>query len=78
MITFRRNLNVEHWEEYVAYDYYDWVVGMGGLLSIASTLFFNGAYYMALILGAKGTMGILPEMKLVFENYEKVNLLKEQ
>ena len=69
---------VEHWVEYIDYDYYDWLSGMGGVLSISAIVFFWGAYYMAVIFGDKNEMGILPEMSFVFSNFENVQLLKDQ
>jgi hypothetical protein len=51
---------------------------MGGILSISSTVFFWGAYYLAVGFGDKNAMGILPAMSFVFDNFETVHLLKEQ
>jgi len=78
MLSFRGNLVTEYWEEYVAYDYYDWCGFMGGMLSISLILFFKGAYLMAKICGEKNAMGILPEMSLVFKALEVTESLKER
>jgi len=74
----RPDLMIEHWAEYVNYNYYDWCSWMGGIISIASILFFWGAYYLAVFFGESNSMGILPEMSFVFHNYETVQLLKER
>jgi len=78
VLSFRGNSMIGHWEEYVAYDYYDWCSSMGGLLSIASIIFFWGAYYLAVIFGEENTMGILPVMSKVFSNFENIQLLKHR
>jgi len=75
-ITFRGNLMIEHWEEYVSYSYYDWISGMGGMLSIASITFLWGAYYIAVVFGDKNTMGILPGISFVFSNLETIQDIK--
>jgi len=77
-IEFKWNSIIEHWEEYVDYDYYDWLSGMGGMISLASTLFFWGAYRLAVIFEEGFSMGILPEMSFIFENKETIGLVKQQ
>jgi len=77
-LTFRGNLMIDYWEEYVAYGYYDWLSGMGGMLSISSIIFFWVAYYLAVIFGEKNTMGILPGISFVFSNLETIQVVKER
>jgi len=77
-LTFRGNLMIDYWEEYVAYGYYDWLSGMGGMLSISSIIFFWVAYYLAVIFGEKNTMGILPEISFIFSNFETIQVVKER
>lgn len=81
IFQFRGTPIVEYWEEYVEYDYYDWLSGMGGILGMSSIFFFWGAYYIAVIFrktGERFTMGILPEISFIFDNFESVHLLKKQ
>jgi len=75
--TFRSSLMVEHWAEYVEYDYFDWCSAMGGIISISSVLFFWGAYYIAIICGEKNVMGILPLISFIFDNFERIHLATE-
>jgi len=77
-ILLQGNLVVEHWEEYVEYDYIDWLAGMGGIMSIGSTIFFWGAYKLAVILEGRSSMGILPQISVVFRNAEIISAFKEQ
>jgi len=78
LITFRGNLMIEYWEEYVAYNYYDWISGLGGMLSISSIIFFWGAYYLVVLFGEENIMGILPGISFVFSNLEKIHVIKER
>jgi len=75
-IKFCHSMMIEHWEEYVDFDYYDWCSWMGGIMSLSSFFFFWGAYYLAVYFGDNSTMGILPEMSFIFDNFETVHLLK--
>jgi len=77
-ITLRPSMMIEYWGEYVDYDYYDWLAGMGGMISIASTVFFWGAYHLSMRFGDKNTMGILPGMSMIFENFENIHLLMKR
>jgi len=77
-IKFRSCMMIEHWEEYVHFDYFDWCSWMGGIISISSILFFWGAYYLAIYFGDNNTMGILPIMSTVFYNFEAVHLLRQR
>jgi len=77
-ITFRGNLLIEYWEEYVAYSYYDWISGLGGMLSLASIIFFWGAYYLVVIFGEENRMGILPGISFIFSNLEKIHVIKDK
>merc|ERR1719382_2092415 len=69
-IEFQGNFMIDHWKEYVDYDYLDWLSAMGGVINLASMFFFWGAYYIAHIFGDDFTMGILPEFSFVFHNLE--------
>jgi len=72
-------LRVETWEEFIDYDYIDWLLGMGGMLSWISILFFWGAYYLNKFLDKdERTMGILPIMSFIFMNAEEVQWMKYQ
>jgi len=77
-LTFRGNLMIDYWQEYVAYGYYDWLSGMGGMLSISSIIFFWVAYYLSLVFGEKNTMGILPGISFVFNNLETIQVVKDR
>jgi len=77
-IKFRSSMMIEHWAEYVDFDIYDWLSWMGGIISISSIFFFWVAYYLAIYFGDTYTMGILPEMSFVFDNFETVHLLKKR
>jgi len=65
---------VEHWQEYVYYTYYDMISDLGGIMNIGTTVFFWSAYYMALVLEEQ-SMGILPAMSFIFNNYEAISYL---
>jgi len=71
VFSFKPDLSVEHWEEYVAFGYWDWLTGMGGIFSLMSTIFFWFAYYLAKLTDPDG-VGILPEMSFVFANFETI------
>jgi len=71
------NLAVEHWEEYLEYDIWDWVAAMGGMLSILSLIFFSVAYGIATRFD-RFSLGILPYMSMIFGNYEKINLINQK
>jgi len=73
-LRIRPNLQVEHWQEYVYYTYYDMVSDLGGIMNIGTTIFFWSAYYMALVLEEQ-SMGILPAMSFIFNNYEAISYL---
>jgi len=77
-IVFQGNSMIDHWKEYVEYDILDWLSAMGGMINLASLLFFWGAYYLALLFGESFTMGILPEFSFVFHNLENIRLLRNQ
>jgi len=77
-ITFRGNLMIEYWREYVDYDYLDFFSAMGGYINLSSMGFFWGAYYLALKFGKKNTMGILPEFSFIFANFETVHMLEDK
>jgi len=73
------DLQIETWEEFIEYDYIDWILAMGGMVSWISILFFWGAYYLHTFLDKTGrTMGILPMMSFVFMNAEEVQWVKYQ
>lgn len=72
-------LRVETWEEFIDYDYVDWLLAMGGMVSWISIMFFWGAYYIHRILDKNGRMmGILPIMSFRFMNAEEVQWIKYQ
>jgi len=62
---------VEHWEQYMEYDYIDWFVGMGGLVSFAITAFFFVADKIPIALSEKST-GILSKFSLLYKLKEIV------
>jgi len=77
-IVFQGNLMIDDWQEYVDYDYLDWFSSMGGMINLASMVFFWGAYYIARVFGDDLTMGILPEFSFVFYNLEAIRMLRDQ
>jgi len=72
LFLFKPDLSVDHWMEYVAFGYWDWITGMGGIFSLVSTLFFWLAYYLGRLCGSEGSVGILPEMSFTFANLEMI------
>jgi len=66
---------IEHWEEYVAFGYTDWITGMGGLLTLITAMFFWVSYLIAILFGDRISMGILPGLSFNFASYEHVNWL---
>jgi len=73
-LTFKGNLMVEHWAEYVEYGYFDCFSGMCGIISMSSIPFLWGAYYLAVFFGDKKHMGILPQISFIFDNFERIHL----
>jgi len=72
------DLQVEYWEEYVDYGYQDWLMAMGGMLSIVSTIFFWMAYYVAIFLDdGVSRVGILGEMSFLYSNFANIGLIKQ-
>jgi len=59
MITFKTNLLVDHWEEYVEYGYLDWFVGMCGLVDFMIIAFFVIAERCWILLRTEELTGIL-------------------
>jgi hypothetical protein len=78
MLILEPDLVTEYWEEYVAYDYYDWISAMGGLMGIVSTFFFLGAYGLAITFGNDKTMGLLPKMSRTFRNSVEIGKLNDR
>jgi len=72
ILIYKPDLSVDHWTEYVAFGYWDWLTGIGGMFSIMSTVFFLFAYYLSKIFATDGSVGILPEMSFVFANFEEI------
>jgi len=72
------NLEVEHWFEYVAFGYTDWMTGMGGLSSLLCATFLWVSYYIAMYFGDGFSMGILPGLTFTFSNYEDVHWIKRK
>jgi hypothetical protein len=73
---FKPDLVVGYWEEYVAYDYYDWLSAMAGILSIAITLFLFGSQKLAEIVGEGNTLGLLPKISMTCYNFVTVQKVK--
>jgi len=72
VFLFKPDLSVDYWTEYVAYGYWDWLTGMGGIFSLMSTIFFWVAYYLAKLSDEDGHVGILPDMSFTFANFEMI------
>jgi len=70
------DLQVEHWQEFVDFGYWEWVAGMGGLFSIVSVVFFSIASCAGTLVGENASLGILPWMSKSFANKEGIELLK--
>jgi len=72
------DLQVEYWEEYVDYGYSDWLMAMGGMLSIVSTIFFWMAYYVGKFLDdGVSRVGILGEMSFLYSNFGNIRWIKQ-
>jgi len=71
------DLNIEHWEEYVEYGYWDWVGAMGGIFSLLSVVYFVVAKRIAVYSGSLD-LGILPAMSDVFRNQEDIGIMKHK
>jgi len=78
VLTFRGNVEIEHWVEYLDYGYYEWFAGMGGLVGLSSIVFYWVGHKLAILLGTDKEMGILPKISKVYMNFENVQILKEQ
>jgi len=75
--TARPNLRVESYTEYVVFGYSDWVFGMGGLYNVFAVGFFYAAYYAAVFCNDNyWSMGILPRLSFIFQNFELILWLK--
>jgi len=77
-ILLEPDLEVEHWGQYVAFGYFQWLTGMGGLLSLMTTTFFLVSYYTTAFLGSGISMGILPCLSFNFSSYEDVHWIKNK
>jgi len=72
------NFKIEHWEEYVAFTYYNWLTGMGGLLSLLVSGFLWTSYWIAMSCGDGISMGILPGLSFNFFSYEELMWMKNR
>merc|ERR1719317_446697 len=72
------NFEVQHWEEYVAFSYGDWLTGMGGLFSLVTTGFLWTSYGIAQCCGDGISMGILPGLSFNFFSYEELMWIKNR
>jgi len=75
-ISIETDMKVEYWQEYVEYSYTDWLAAMGGLLSIASFVFFRFGFVIASF-AKDHTMGILPKLSMSYRSLEMVHLLTD-
>jgi len=73
LLMVKPDLLVDHWTEYISYGYVDWIMAMGGLLSVCAAVFFYGASKIPMVFdGDTASMGILPVFSYTFYNYDKV------
>merc|ERR1719193_1603984 len=72
------DLEVDHWREYVAFSYSDWLTGMGGLFSLITTGFLWSSYGLAVCCGDGISMGILPGLSFNFFSYEESMWIKNR
>lgn len=72
------NFEVDHWWEYVAFGYSDWLTGMGGLFSLMTTSFLWFSYCLSLCYGDGVSMGILPGLSFNFFSYEGILWMKNK
>jgi len=77
-MIFRGNEIVETWAEYVDFSYTDWIISMGGMLSLVTFFFYFFAYHTAEMLSGNASLGILPVMSKVFRNLELLSRIKEE
>jgi len=78
IIRIEPNLEVDHWSEYIAFSYSDWLTGMGGLFSLMTTGFLWTSYGLALCCGDGISMGILPGLSFNFFSYEELLWIKNR
>jgi len=78
LLRIEPNSEVEHWGEFVAFTYYDWLTGMGGLFSLMATVFLWTSYGIAQCCGDGISMGILPGLSFNFFSYEEVMWMKNR
>jgi len=78
LLRIEPNLEVDHWTEYVAFSYADWLTGMGGLFSLMTTGFLWTSYGLALSCGNGISMGILPVLSFNFFSYEELLWIKNK
>ena len=75
------DLSVEHWKEYLEYGYIEWIMAMGGVISLGMTTFFFCSWQVVSLTDGIH-MGILPTISLLYSNYytinEVVNTLKRR
>jgi len=78
LLRIEPNLEVDHWTEYVAFSYSDWLTGMGGMFSLMTTGFLWTSYGLALCCGDGISMGILPGLSFNFFSYEELMWIKNR
>jgi len=78
LLQIQPNSEVEHWGEFVAFGYNDWLAGMGGLFSLMTTGFFLTSYHIAKCCGDGISMGILPPLSFNLRSYEEVKWIKNR
>jgi len=78
LLRIEPKLEVDHWTEYVAFSYTDWLSGMGGLFSLMAMGFLWTSYGLALSCGDGISMGILPGLSFNFFSYEELLWIKKK
>jgi len=78
LLRIEPNLEVDHWKQYVAFSYSDWLTGMGGMFSLMTTGFLWASYGLALFCGDGISMGILPGLSFNFFSYEELMWIKNR
>ena len=76
-LEIKPDFSVDHWEEYVIYGYVDWVMAMGGLISIGMTAFFMVASIIPMAFNNSASFGILPLFSVKYRNTQDITGVKE-
>lgn len=67
--------DIAQYESHIVYGYGSWIGTCGGIWTFAFAVFVWGSYFLAIFLGDRAHLGILPQLSLSYTNYELLSHL---